>query len=185
MTSLPTCQCHANEVAYTVTGDDFPEFTDAERESFIDYPVYAECTANVNKGRTFAPGHDAKLKSVLIKAFRGGYDYSHLEGSMKIDVDPVTVADDRGWGHFLTAAPQRKSRKGTKGQGAKAPQGQAQPDSDQPVQGFRPCQVKVGRWWKDGIVVAYPAEGQITVTYKDSKSEPKTITVEADKVKEG
>jgi hypothetical protein len=189
MTTLPTCQCHASQVAYTVTAADLPELTPAEAEAFIDYPVYAECTANVNKGRTFAPGHDAKLKSALIKAFRAGTDFSYLDGSLLVHADPVAVADDRGWGHFMTAAPKRKSRKGSlQGKGsaaAKAAHGQAESDSDQPVVGFRPCQVKVGRWWKDGQVVAYPSDGQVTVTYKDSKGEPKTITVDTDKVKEG
>lgn len=182
--TLPTCQCRS-VVDYIVTAADIPE---ANPDEFVDYPVHVSCGTNVSKGKQFAPGHDAKYKSVLIKAFRAGGDFAWRDGSMLHHADPMALAKERGWERFLTPAKARKARSSLKGKGskaAKAAQGQAEPDSDQPVAGFRPCQVKVGRWWKDGNVSAIHADGTVTVVYSDSKGDQKTITVDADKVKAG
>jgi hypothetical protein len=183
--NLPTCRC-LSHVAYRVTAEDLPE---TDPDTFVEFDVHESCGTVVSKGKQFAPGHDAKLKSVLIAAFRAGEDFAYLEGGLLIHSDPMAMAQDRDWGKFLTPAKPRKVRKIHPGQKAadkrRASQGQAQPDSDQPVHGFRPCQVKVGRWWKDGNVMAFPAEGKITVSYTDGKGEARSITVDADKVKEG
>jgi len=179
--NLPTCRC-LSHVAYRITAEDIPE---SDPETFEEYDVHESCGTVVNKGKQFAPGHDAKLKSVLIAAFRAQMDFSYLDGGMLIHSDPMAMAQDRDWGKFLTPAKPRKVRKAAKGKAAKASQGQAEPDSDQPVRGFRPCQVKVGRWWKDGNVMAFPAEGKVTVSYIDAKGNSRSITVDTDKVKEG
>jgi hypothetical protein len=95
--------------------------------------------------RTFAPGHDAKLKGFLIRAGRAGLLISTEQGN----VEPTAIADLFGFGHMVRdgikrVAPVRKAKK------AAAPV---------TVQG------KVGRWVYEGTLTA----GGRIFSYTDRK----------------
>ncbi|CAL9533559.1 hypothetical protein SUDANB106_04108 [Streptomyces sp. enrichment culture] len=46
---------------------------------------------------TFAPGHDAKLKSLLIAAGAGGHQVHHVSNDVVIAKDALRVAADLEW----------------------------------------------------------------------------------------
>lgn len=158
--SVPTpCVCNT-KVEYMVTADDFPEMEGEERDNFVDYPVYGPCGATT-KGGNFAPGHDAKLKGLLIRLNRQGADYNYLEGALLIGSDPMVHASQYGWGRFLTYQPKRRVRK------ARTTEGGEPQRSEFP----KAVEVKIGRW-------TYKAQ-QLSdgrVIYQDKKGN----TLEAD-----
>jgi hypothetical protein len=105
------------------------------------------CGCGEEAGRDFRQGHDAKLKSALIKA--------HLAGE-KVTVDgrtasARTVSERRGWGHFLQRASERRSG------------GQR-----------RRVSVKVGRWTYDGEVVSVKG-GVAKVRFATRDGETRTV----------
>ena len=67
--------------------------------------VYGPCTGTTNG--TFAPGHDAKLKSVLQRLFVAGQPYVVNDGATRTEGDPMSKAAERGWEHFLVRAQER------------------------------------------------------------------------------
>ena len=67
--------------------------------------VYGPCTGTTNG--TFAPGHDAKLKSVLQRLFVAGQPYVVNDGATRTEGDPMRKAAERGWEHFLVRAQER------------------------------------------------------------------------------
>lgn len=88
------CQCYTHE-EYVVVASDFPELTPAEAVHFQEYTVYETCgrdTAN-----TFAPGHDAKLKSLLVHLLAAGEDYHYNIGGTGIAESPLNRARAFGW----------------------------------------------------------------------------------------
>jgi hypothetical protein len=183
-TSLPLCNCRSR-VAYRVTAADIPE---SDAETFEEYDVYESCGMQVSSAkREFRPGHDAKLKSVLIKLYRTGQGFAFLDGGRLIHSDPMNEAKKRGWGHFMTEAPKRKSRAKTKTVEGGV-EVETVPAVEEPA-GFQPARVKVGRWWKDGVVVerhSHPDAGEadrVTVEYRTSKGAPARITLPANSKK--
>lgn len=174
---LPLCDCRSH-VAYRVTMADIPEAT--EETWGGDYDVYESCGLRVSSAkRRFRPGHDAKLKSVLQKAYRNGDDFAWVEGGMVIHSSATNEAAKLDWSHFLTEAPKRKSRaKAKKEAEVTLPQAEE-------VQGFRPARVKVGRWWKDGVIVLQDETG-VTVEYQTRKgSERVALPLDSDKLEIG
>ncbi len=93
------CQCYS-ALQYTLGAEDGYD---------VETPVYGACGATTAK--TFAQGHDAKLKSVLISLNRAGLPYMVVQGGLLIDKDPMAEAMQRGWDMFLTPAKPRKVRK--------------------------------------------------------------------------
>lgn len=161
------------------------EVTDDDGATF---EVRHTCGELVYGKREFKPGHDAKLKSGLIKAFRDGVDFTYQDGGMLVHADPVEMAKDRGWEKFLTPAKPRKSRAKAKDKAEKVEtNGAERADDDAPasVEGFQPASFKIGRWTKDGVVVSHNDDGTITVSYLDKKSKRQTATLDADKVELG
>lgn len=112
--SLNLCGCFS-EVAYTLDGTE----DDANNLG----PVYKTCGRQV--AGEFAQGHDAKLKSVLQKAYTkadgGDGEFRMLDGGLLISADPMEIAKQRGWERFLTKATEtqtkRASRKARKAKG--------------------------------------------------------------------
>lgn len=88
------CQCFALP---------FGEVDDGET------PVFIYCGADTMG--TFAPGHDAKLKGVLIRAFLNGQTYDVRNDGHLTSSDPMTVAKERHWEAFLNEAKVREERK--------------------------------------------------------------------------
>lgn len=105
---LTTCQCRTS-FAYRVTAADIPE---ADPETFVEFDVYESCGTATH--RTYAPGHDAKLKSLLIKLNREGQQYHYISGGALVDVSPATLAAELSWSHFLTPAKPKATRKAKK-----------------------------------------------------------------------
>lgn len=93
------CQCYA----------EFLYFQDADHEG-DEIPVYGPCGRTTR--RQFAIGHDAKLKSVLIRLYRAGDPYLVLQDGVLTDKDPRQVAAERGWERFLTPAKPKPEPKG-------------------------------------------------------------------------
>jgi len=91
------------------------------------------CTATTR--RTFAPGHDARLKGFLIRAGKAGHLVATPEGTQEF---PAKVADRFGFGYMVREGIARvaKPRKAAK------------------VVAPRTVRGKVGRWVYEGTVTA-------------------------------
>lgn len=139
------------------------------------------CGKQVNtRKREFLPGHDAKLKSAMQRAYRTGTDIEvppeYTADGERLAISPQAIANERGWQQFLTDGKETPSDQG--------------PTAEEPVevQGFRPVRVKIGRWVYDANVVSYPdgPDGNtVTVGYRDGKGEDQVKTVTRDKIVEG
>lgn len=106
------------------------------------------CTATTR--RTFAPGHDARMKGFLIRAGREGNLVRTPEGGS--DQLPAKVADRFGFAHMVRDGIARKAAKRVaKKQAAKVT-------------------AKVGRWFYEGFVT----EGGRLFSYTDAKGNSKT-----------
>lgn len=176
--TLPMCQCRS-VVAYRVTAADIPE---SDPETFVEYDVYESCGAQVSSAkREFRPGHDAKYKSVLQKAYRESEgDFAYMDGGLLIHANAMALAAERGWEKFMTATPKRKSRAKAKTDlVVPGPATGAVNQAPEPVevQGFRPARVKVGRWWKDGSIVAETDEA-VVVEFTDRKGHTQQVEIE-------
>jgi hypothetical protein len=106
MTTNP-CQCFTSE-SYTIGPDDTPEAPEGE-----GWPegtqVYGPCGATTSA--TFAPGHDAKLKGLLIRLHRQGAEYHYRDGALLISTSPMNHAEKFGWQRFLTDAKPKAEHK--------------------------------------------------------------------------
>ena len=62
--------------------------------------------------RTFAPGHDAKLKSLLIQAGVRGWEarYGRISGGMLVTTDPISAANRYGFGPQVRLGIERGQR---------------------------------------------------------------------------
>lgn len=69
-------------------------------------PVFGPCGAQTK--RDFAPGHDARLKGLLIRLYVAGQSYQ-VKGQPA--QDPMDVARERQWGGYLTDAKVREERR--------------------------------------------------------------------------
>lgn len=104
------CQCYTEE-QYVLGEENDGGFP-------AGVPVYGQCGRTTR--RQFAIGHDAKLKSVLIKLNRADLPYMVLQGGMLTDKDPAQVAAERGWERFLTPAKPKAEPKAKKAPAKKA-----------------------------------------------------------------
>lgn len=165
-----------------------------------DALVVSPCGGEVPNKREFRPGHDAKLKSTLIKAYRAGGKLVILDGGSRTETTAEKLADERSWTRFLTDAPARKARKGkadttsTDDAVFAGDRGELDPESlREPVGASQPAQVKVRGAWKDGFVTKIEAGETasgpqlITVTYTNAKRKQVTVThpSDSDKLKMG
>ena len=159
--------------------------------------VAAPCGGEVPNKREFRPGHDAKLKSTLLKAFRNGGTVIVREGGARTEASAIELATERGWAQFMTPAPARKARKAAKadeGEVFAGDRGELDPESlREPVGASQPAQVKVRGAWKDGFVTKIEAGETasspqlVTVSYMNSKRKTVTVThpSDSDKLKMG
>lgn len=120
----------------------------------------------------FAPGHDAKLKSFLIKAGAQGYDVTRADGAVNTSADAATFARDYGFGHLVIAglakaaerqavraarSAAKEQRRAEKAAAKAAKQAEATPE--QPATAPEPepqpetVTARVGRWEYTGQVV--------------------------------
>jgi hypothetical protein len=87
--ALVPCKCHTTQVG-DVNGT----------------PQFGPCGAETK--RDFAPGHDARLKGLLIRLHVASQVYLVRGQSPQ---DPMDVARERQWGGYLTAAKDREGRR--------------------------------------------------------------------------
>jgi hypothetical protein len=74
--------------------------------------TYGSC-GRVTRGR-FAPGHDAKLKSLLIKHAVAGTKFKVWDGKKAVTVDPDKRAAELGWSKFTDRAKEVAAEKAEK-----------------------------------------------------------------------
>lgn len=141
-------------------------WSEDQRDDGLVVRVHYGCGDIIPKRRRFKPGHDAKLKSRLLWAFRAEVPFVYIDDGQETARDPLAMAKELGWGHFMTAAKPKKPKKAKKA---------AEPNSDE-LAGFRPARVKDGRWWKDGHIVA-ETDDEVTVRIHGKGGTPKDITV--------
>lgn len=119
----------------------------ADPGDFVEY-IGTGCVQST--ARTFAPGHDAKLKSLLIQAGARGLGVRY--GS--VNSDAMKVANRFGFGHQVLAgidkaqarAEERAAKKSAKSaKPAKQPKAASKPL-------VQPVTIKVGRWTYEAII---------------------------------
>ena len=157
-----------------------------------EMPVAAPCGEQVADKKNFRPGHDAKLKSTLIKAFRNGGSLVIRDGGSRTESSAREVAKRYGWERFLTPA-KPKPAKATKADTKTDPTVEMNAAAE-PVGASQPAQVQIrGGAWKDGFVTKIvPGDNasdpqMVTVTYTNSKRKQVEVTLpsDSDKLKLG
>ena len=99
---LKPCECAAYDALPA-------DLTDADLETG-DYEVFTTgCTATTK--RQFAPGHDAKLKSFLIKQGAAGNDIRRNEGGVATSASAEQHAARYAFGHMVAAGVKRAEAK--------------------------------------------------------------------------
>ncbi|SEO01688.1 hypothetical protein [Actinacidiphila rubida] len=157
------CACSRYSVLVNVREDDRGDLV-------WDDELTTGCTATARK--TFAQGHDAKLKSHLIKWGAAGYEVRVEDGAMMTTADAVTMARDYGFGDKVAAGIARATAK-IQAKADRAAKKAAPAPGDDPQDATAEPQTvtaKVGRWEREGVV-----DGD-TFTYTDSKGETQTTT---------
>jgi hypothetical protein len=115
--------------------------------------VYGSC--NRLTGKRFAPGHDARLKGLLLKLARQDGLYVRQLVDRRDAAAPSKVLADLGWSHFLDVTQPKPKRTPS-----------------------RPRFCKVGRWIYETVEVApINLDGKHDVTYKASNGELATAFV--------
>lgn len=130
------------------------------------------CSANVTSKRSFAPGHDAKLKSMVIRAGRANQTVTRLDSDGKLIVrgtgkDVAKVLAE--WPKLVAAVDAAVSRE-TKPRTRSTHQAPEAVEAMTEVTASRMAFIKVGRW-------TYEAEigPDGTATYETKAGESKTV----------
>ncbi|MEV5009149.1 hypothetical protein [Streptomyces sp. NPDC055692] len=135
--------------------------------------------------RLFAPGHDAKLKSALIRWGAEGVEVTRTMGSIASSADAATHAAKFAFGHMVKAGIKRVEDKAAAKAERQAKREQERKESltrhaakrtrqmakkNAAEQAAQEVKAKVGRWERTGTV----KNGQFT--YTDAKGATKTTT---------
>ena len=174
------CECQRYEIE-TWTGE-VPDGADPG-----DYAMYTSTGCGQDTTRTFAPGHDAKLKSLLIQAGADGDTVRRDEGGVYVSTSAMGVAGHYGFEHQVAAGIKRaqakaeakankqmakaqaKAAKATAPKTPKAANRAARAAAAKPL--VAGTTIKVGRWtYKDAIV--NPADN--SAEYTSANGETKT-----------
>lgn len=145
------CACQRYDILVDVReGEDGDLIWDAEYNT--------SCVEDTT--RTFAPGHDAKLKSLAIKAGVLGVELRRDDGGVIVSGDPVTMVREYGFDHMVADGikkhAERVALKAEKA-AAKATK-RATPEADgalpkrSVVKKPKIVKAKVGRWVYEGTV---------------------------------
>lgn len=154
---LKPCECAAYDALPA-------DLTDADLESGDFEVLTTGCTATTK--RQFAPGHDAKLKSALIKWGALGLDIRRSEGGVATSASAAKHASRYAFAHMVTAGVQRAEAKAAE----KARKAEERAARKAAPKKPKKVTAKVGRWERTGTV-----EGD-TFTYTDAKGATKTTT---------
>jgi len=98
--------------------------------------VTTGCTQQVSGKRRFRQGHDAVLKSLLIRAGIAGVDVKRSDGRQ---FGPTTAAELYGFGHMVSAGISKGRAKATAVADRQSKAAQRKVGAA--------LEVKVGRWW--------------------------------------
>jgi hypothetical protein len=107
--------------------------------------------------RRFQPGHDARTKSTLQKAYRNNQRLWMQDGSTAIAAE---AAKWFGYERYLTDAPKRKSR--AKNSSNDTPETRV---------------VKIGRWTYPLLMVGEEINGESVVVYQDREGKTRSKSV--------
>ncbi|MFI9117884.1 hypothetical protein ACIGW0_00495 [Streptomyces bikiniensis] len=142
----------------------FPDELTEENLESGDYQVFETgCTATTK--RLFAPGHDAKLKSALIKWGALGLDIRRTdEAGVAVSAEAVKHASRYKFAGMVEAGIKRAEERRV-AKAAKAAKKVAKAEPANPI-----VTAKVGRWTREGTVT----DG--VFTYTDAKGATKTAT---------
>lgn len=168
MSELPKCQCLSSYEMVEESNDN------PDDDTVTEIKVWSHCGSTTSKRKRFKPGHDAKLKSVLIATFRAGEELHYYDGGMMVSVDPLIKAQELGWGHFMTPKPKKGKGKDKEpvfaGDRGEVDAETLEEKSDEPVLavGYKPLQVKVRGRWKDAMLVS-ETDGTLTAQYSTGK----------------
>lgn len=102
-TDANPCECSFYEAL------DEGQLTEANLESG-DYDVFSTGCISTTK-KTFAPGHDAKLKGYLIRWHMQGLEIRRNEGGVAISTDAATAAARYEFGHMVVAGIAKAEEK--------------------------------------------------------------------------
>lgn len=164
------CECSRFSVLVNVHEND----TDGDLTWDDEYST--GCFASTNN--TFAPGHDAKLKSFLIRAGSMSHEVTKDEGGMNRNADAMAFANEFGFGYMVSngiaaakdklvrqaEAAARKHERAEEREARKL----AKRSTIIEVEGFRvnakgvkayAAIRKVGRWDYEGLVAMHRVEG--------------------------
>lgn len=147
-TAVRPCACsQVSLIAYDATGN-------AESAEHIT----TGCDETTK--RTFAPGHDARLKGLLIRGAIEGHEAAFSDGGMLTSMDPIALAESFGFGwqvkqglqNGLAKAEAKAARQAAKA--AKVP-AQKKPKAKKakavtPAVTVVDADAKIGRWVKQG-----------------------------------
>lgn len=140
--------------------------------------IYGQC-GSVTQG-TFAPGHDAKLKGVLLKLAVRGLPYIFTDGGMLVEADPKVELANRGWIHFLAASQAKFDRRVAaiaKKSDARVARKVKAAAKAAKVETPAFTVVKIGRWEYAIQAFELVANDMATVTYTDAKGNAKLAHV--------
>lgn len=167
------CACHAFEIQ--TWSAEVPEGADPG-----DYAQYEGTGCTQLTHRTFAPGHDAKLKSLLIRAGAAGAEVVRHEGGVTVVTSAERVAEHFGFWHQVLAGIRRsqakaaeKTARKTAKPAARAPRTQKQQQAEaSPIVVLTPARIKVGRWEYDAKINTSNNSAQYTSASGESKTAP-------------
>lgn len=128
----------------------------------------------IGVGRTFAMGHDARLRGILIRAHVAGKEVARVTASTIISSDARTYAEQFGWEGYLDDAKAREdTRVAAKVEKANK---QVLAKATGPKIGDKRL-IKVGRWEYTGQVVAIynGAKGDIEFEYVTKSGDVRTV----------
>lgn len=169
-TEYTRCACHAFEIE-SWKGD-VPEDGDPN-----DYVIYEGTDCTQMTYRTYAPGHDAKLKSLLIKAGAAGLEVVRHDGGVNSHASAEKFAQHLGFGHQVLAGiarakakaaerAEKKAAKAAKKAEPKAPRSQAQQVAPAKIK------IKIGRHFYDAVISPETKEAAYVTAKGEAKTAP-------------
>ncbi|MCX4612122.1 hypothetical protein [Streptomyces mirabilis] len=171
------CECSRYSVLVNVREADNGDLT-------WDEELTTGCEAGARK--QFAQGHDAKLKSFLIRAGAAGHEVCRDDGGVVVSGDAATHAQQYTFGHMVAAGIERAEAKAAKKAERLAAKEKAHKEAltryaarqTRKIQAKlakqaaepKTVKAKVGRWMYEGTT----SQGGSLFTYRDAKGNEKT-----------
>lgn len=158
--TLVPCECSKYEILTNVRENG------TNGDLVWDQEIRTGCLG-ILTGRTFAPGHDAKLKGYLIRAGIAGYEVTRKEEGMSYSSNAAAAADRYGFGKMVRegielgrekrdariAAKEAKAKKADARNEAELEKLPEIAEADEPETKVATLvMAKVGRWEREGEI---------------------------------